>query len=654
MKWLHRLGILGMAVGLAVCAGDAASASTGWSSAPVFTGIARDTAGRVLADVEVLFLPDPPGSAPAARVRTDGEGRFSVTGLREGAYRLAALKDGYLAHWTRVHTAVRSTFEVILRPLPQPGEPGAATVLESRSWVLRVPPRSVLRDAGQEVLAADASPNEGGRSRGIPDALQAELMHRVAVAGFGESGGGLPLQGAETRMQVASLVGEKANIRFEGLRETYASGDGAGSDWIGARQQRGALAMDVTVESGSHSSVDVTAFYQHANVESPSTTELSSRNAQRSWGYDATWAMQLDAASRLAVQLDYVDQTIAIDLPSAGVGNSNRSIGAETGYEVMAGDAHFVRVGLRAQRVDLALPLVRAGDQGTAYLGISGAAGWSAAIDLEDAWSIAGPTTVIYGVGVRQTLDETSATLVAPRAGAAWTGNRLQVRGVVSYHTRPGGNAPHGPHGVPEGPGLEDPLGFEFRVDAPFGSGWTVSADYFDLPTREAEMGLREGTGSDEYFLTNGNVSDRRARVTLDRPGRFGSFSVRFTEGRAEGLVADRMAWASPFHFLSERELRYRAAAAAIALQRSGTGLALEYVQIAERPAGAADAPFVVRDYLDAEFRQDLVRLAFLDARCRLVVSARLAPRARGVNDRNEQALVALQERVSAGVAVTF
>lgn len=654
MQWLHRLGTLGIAVAFAVCAGNPSSAAAGFSSAPVFTGIARDTSGSVLADVEVLFLPDTPGSAPVARARTDGEGRFSVTGLREGAYRLAALKDGYLAHWTRVHTAVRSTFDVILRPLPQPGEPGADKVLESRSWVLRVPPRSVLRDAGQDVLAADASPNEGGRSRGIPDALQAELMHRVAVAGFGEAGGGLPLQGAETRMQVSSLLGERANIRLEGMRETYASGEGAGSEWIGARQQRGALAMDVTVESGSHSSVDVTAFYQHANVESPSTAELTSRSAQRSWGYDATWAMQLDAASRLAVQLDYVDQTIALDLPSAGQGNSNRSIGAETAYEVLAGDAHLVRVGLRAQRVDLALPLVRAGDHQNAYLGISGAAGWSAAVDLEDSWSIAGPTTVIYGVGVRQTLDETSATLVAPRAGAAWTGNRLQVRGVVSYHTRPGGDSPLGPQGVPGGARLEDPFGLEFRLEAPFGAGWTLSADYFDLPIRESQMGLREGTGSDEYFLTNGNVSDRRTRVTLGRPGTFGSFSVRFTEGRAEGLVADRMDWASPFHSLSERELRYRAAAAAIVLQRSGTGLVLEYVRIADRPAGAADAAFVVRDYLDAEFRQDLVRLAFLDARCRLVISARIAPNARGADDQTEQALVALQERLSAGVAVSF
>jgi hypothetical protein len=654
MQWLHRLGTLALAMALALFAGASAFASAGWSSATMITGIARDTAGSVLADVDIFLVPDPPGSAPAASVRTDGEGRFSVTGLREGAYRLAALKDGYLANWTRVHTAVRSTLDVILRPLPQPGEAGAEKVLESRSWVLRVPRRSVLRDIGQEVLAADASPHGGARSRVIPDALQAELMHRVAVAGFGEAGGGLPLEGAETRMQIASLVGDWANIRLEGMRETYASNDGAGSDRIGARQQRGALAMDVTVESGSHSSVDVTAFYQHANVESVSTAELPSRNAQRSWGYDATWATQLDAASRLAVQLDYVDQTIAFDRPSEGTGNSNRSIGAETAYEVLAGDAHLVRVGLRAQRVDLALPLVRAGDHTNVYLGISGAAGWSAAIDLEDAWSIAGPTTVIYGMAVRQTLDETNATLVVPRAGAAWTGSRLQVRGVVSYHARPGANAPQGPHGGPGGTRLEDPLGLEFRVDAPFGSGWTVAADYFDLPIRETEMGLREGGGSDEYFLTNGNVSDRRARVTLERPGIFGSFSIRFTEGRAEGLVADRMAWGSPFHFLTERELRYRAGAAAIAFPRSGTGLAIEYVEIAERTAGVADAPYVVRDYLDAEFRQDLVRLAFLDARCRLVVSARLAPHARGEDERTEQALVALQERLSAGVAVTF
>lgn len=653
MKWLHHLGTVGVAAAGLFCA-DATVAVSSDLAARVFTGIARDTAGRVLPDVEVLLLADPPGSAPAARARTDAEGRFTVAGLREGAYRLAALKDGYLANWTRVHTAVRSTFDVILRPLPQPGEPGAETVLGDRSWVLRAPPRSLLRDVGQDVAGAQAPPGDGARSRGVSDTVQAEFLHQVGVAGFGGGGGGLPLEGAETRMQVASLVGERANIRLEGMRETYASGEDSGEDWIGARQQRGAVAMDVTVESGSHSSVDVAAFYQHANVEAPSATDPSSRNAQRSWGYDATWATQLDAASRLAVQLDYVDQTIATDLPSTDRESSNRSIGAETAYEVLAGDAHQIRVGLRAQRVDLALPLVRAGGAGSAYLGIPGASGWSGAIDLEDSWSIAGPTTLIYGVEVRQTLDETSATLVTPRAGAAWTGTRVHLRGVVSYHALPGEDPPFSARAVPGTLRLEDPLGLEFRVAAPFGAGWTLSADHFDLPIRESEMGLREGAASDEYFLTNGNVADRRTRVTLDRPGAFGSFSVRFTEGRAEGLVADRMAWASPFRMLSERELLYRAASTAVAIQRSGTGLALEYVRIAERPAGSDGATFVVREYIDAEFRQDLMRLAFLDARCRLIVSARLAPHAEGEKDREERALVELHERLSAGVVVTF
>jgi hypothetical protein len=652
MRWFHRLGTLGIAIGLSVCAGEVVAVASGLAPETVFRGIARDPAGRVLADVEVLLLADPPGSGPSARARTDGEGRFLVTGLRDGVYRLAAVKDGYLAQWNRVHTAVRSTFDLILRPLPEPGEPGAEKVLEDRSWILRVPPRSLLRDVGREVLVAEVSPDGGDKSRRIPDTLQAEFTHRIAVAGFGDGGGRLPVEGAETSMTVASLVGEKANIRLEGARETYASGSEAGVDSTGARQQRGAVAMDVTVESGSHSSVDVTAFYEHANAEIPSATDAASRNAHRSWGYDATWATQLDAASRLAVQLDYVDQTIAVDLPATGRGNSNRSIGAETAYEVLTGDAHLVRVGVRAQRVDLALPRIRAGVG--AYLGVPGAAGWSAAVDLEDSWSIAGSTTLIYGVGVRQTQDATDAILVEPRAGAAWSGDRLQVRGVVSYHALPGVDAPRTPAGVPGTLRFEDPIGLELRVDAPFGAGWTVSADYSDLPIRETELGLREEAARDEYFLTNGDVADRRTRITLDRPGAFGTFTIRLTEGRAEGLVADRMAWGSPFQLLAERELRYRAAATAFAFQRSGTGLAIEYIQIAERTAGASDASFLVREYVDADFRQDLVRLAFMDARCRLIVSARLAPHARRTGDRKETALVALQERVSAGVAVSF
>jgi hypothetical protein len=227
---------------------------------------------------------------------------------------------------------------------------------------------------------------------------------------------------------------------------------------------------------------------------------------------------------------------------------------------------------------------------------------------------------------------------------------------VLSYHTLPidGSAAGSERDALPGQIRLDQPVGYDVQVAAPVGLGWTASARYQDLPVQPAYLGLRQGSASDTYYLSNGNVADRRASLLLERPGSFGTFSIRLTDGRAEGYVSDAILWASPYRILSERELRYRSAAAQLTFQKTGTGLVVEWVEMAERQPDSQGVPRHVNRYVDAEFQQDLIRFGFLDARCRLVVAARLGPGGASDGRHAERDLLALQRRLSAGVAVLF
>src|SRR5512143_2529641 len=111
-----------LAGGLAILPSTAASAPTS-----ALGGVVRDALGRALGGVEVLVLNDRSTDTVAAAV-TDEAGRFRVADLPSGLYRVAALKPGYLATVTRANTFLRSSVDVVLRPVPRPGEPGADSV----------------------------------------------------------------------------------------------------------------------------------------------------------------------------------------------------------------------------------------------------------------------------------------------------------------------------------------------------------------------------------------------------------------------------------------------------------------------------------------------------------------------------------------------
>ena len=88
--------------------------------APDLEGRAVDPAGRALAGVEVLVSGALSGGGDFLRARSDDAGRFALSGLAPGLYRITALKGGYQVSVTRVNTLVRRTLDLVLHPSLNP------------------------------------------------------------------------------------------------------------------------------------------------------------------------------------------------------------------------------------------------------------------------------------------------------------------------------------------------------------------------------------------------------------------------------------------------------------------------------------------------------------------------------------------------------
>ncbi|UCF66882.1 MAG: carboxypeptidase regulatory-like domain-containing protein [Acidobacteriota bacterium] len=166
--WALLLLICGGAVVALAADTDGAAAQT------ALVGYTVDSRGQVVSGVEVRVSGISSGSARAllASARSDARGRFAISGLAPGAYRVIAVKGGYSVLVGQIDTLLQDTLELVLRPAGTPGGPG--TVPEDGSWALRLPQRDRLESRGAIALAENLTPGEDP-TRGLPP-LSAELL----------------------------------------------------------------------------------------------------------------------------------------------------------------------------------------------------------------------------------------------------------------------------------------------------------------------------------------------------------------------------------------------------------------------------------------------------------------------------------------------
>jgi hypothetical protein len=630
------------------------------------SGVVKDEVGRALEGAEVLVLaPDGRGGALLRAVSGAG-GRFVIGSLTPGVYRVAAIKSGYIAALGRVNTLLRSSVDLVLRPIPKAGEPGAQDVQSDLSWTLRVPPRSILKEIEAEALVAGLA--EGGpkpTSLHMPESLRGQIEHVVALGAWrsGSTGPSSALSGNETRMQFGGNLGQRGAIHVEGRRGNLDSSSGADS---GAAVSRAAsdLDVDMSYDTGDDALLAMRAFYSTGALEVGDPAGKpggGARQGQRSWGYEGQWHKQVDGGSRVALQVGFHDANLELargvqtSLDGAFRDASNRAIGAEGQFESFVGAGHLMRFGVRAQVLSLAAPSARIGRSSGAFA-LDGTTGWSVLLDGEDQWSLTGPFSVSYGLALRQGFDGPLTTTATPRVGGSWSSSHLKARAELSYLATAdlatgSGAAPQVAHPSPFGYGLE--------LEAPVSRTVTLRGTASYVPLRaNVWAGAGDALELQDLYVTDGFASDRFVAVALERSAGDAKVSFRIAQGRAEGVLAPALDPDVPVLVLSDRAMGYQSLRLGTVAPRAGSALSIEYRAIREQAAGVAVAAGESLKTVQLEFAQQLVRLAGGRASCRLLLTARSAvgpaPQAPEADPSEARHFAALYQRVGAGLSLAF
>ncbi|MDX1387704.1 MAG: carboxypeptidase-like regulatory domain-containing protein [Acidobacteriota bacterium] len=641
--------------------GDADSAES------AVTGTVVDGAGLGLAEVQVFVLAlDRSDARPAAEVTTAANGRYRIKDLEPGVYRVAAVKEGYLTTFRRVDTMIRKTVDLVLHPLPSVTEL-EEPLPDNDAWTLRLPRRNVLREKSPETVVAE---NTEEASAPPPSSTQVDLVdgsveQMFAVTAGGSSARVADLSGTETRVSLSAALRDRGRIAVRGRRDNFLQG-ASGTDNGSAEHSNTAFELDVAYDTSLDSTLGVRAFFARNDLDL--TTARADQRAQ-AWGYDANWSKQIDPVSRVEVSVDYTDTALA--LPD-GIGGfhdgveggsaefNNRMMGAETSYQHSPSPNHQLRVGMRAQMLYLPMPAARTAGLG-GFSGGPGGAGWSVRLDAEDAWSVNGPLTVVYGVAYHQSLREADWSAVVPRAGAVWSARWFKIKAMVSYHTQgrdPG--ALNTADIVVQPIENENLVGYDVAIDAPLPWGLRAVGTTSYAPVQYGFAGYELGQQGASYrpiYLTDGNAGTRESSLLLER--QFGPTNawIQVSRGRAEGSLAQVPAFETPVHFLSERSLTYAAGRFGARYGPWGTELRAEFQQVEDQTAAVASPVLPVQKYVELRIVQDLLWLDSAGATWRVLVAARSASSGdmtETLVDESERVSSLRNRQLSAGVSVIF
>lgn len=627
--------------------------------APSLSGVARDGVGNLLADVRVLILPEPIDSPPLRETRTTAGGHFKIGDLAPGIYRIAAVKEGYLAFLGTVNTTARPSLNIVLPSLPPPDD---APPEPDSAWALRLPRRSILRDVQPVSAPGHEDPITGAAAPEGPESgLRGRIEQWLAVAG----GSGRPdaeggIRGEETRFGLTLPALRDVTMTLSGYRERMMP-EPARAGEAGRHEDAGA-SWGLAYGLGPESTVDLRAYFDRARL-SPSTAGPDGAGSDRRvWGYDATWSKELRDRSRVRLGVDYQEAALAgrgatvgglSEQPSVEV--SNRMVGARTSFENPPGERHRYRVAVRALKATLAEPSLRALVPAPATR-TSVQDGWNVGLAAEDEWVVTGGWTVIYGLAYQENLSISRASWVMPRLGAAWSGEDVEARVVLSYPTSAQGSGDSS--GAPYFLGADGALGYDVGVQGALPGGLRLGFQrrYEPVPSGLAEAS--PAAAPRPLYLAGESASILENAVSVERDLGAARLLVEAVHGTAEGSVARIPAFDLPVLVLTHRELTFDAATVGVRLAPTGTEIVTEYQRVlAAPPPGAPGPQASIHDLLELSVAQALGRRETGSTSWTLLLAARSAKTSQGGHAPPGGAdLVSggLVRQFSAGVSVGF
>jgi hypothetical protein len=627
-----------------------------------FSGSVRDNLGNLLEDVEVLVIASTSRIDPDASTRSDLQGRFRIANLAPGRYRLIALKKGYSTFIASVNTRAQSWIDVILHPAPRSGEERPPSMPKDASWALRLPETSILRDI--DPASAEQAEDEAPERLALSDYLQLRVdqLFALQVIPSGEGDRQPHMTGRETRLVLASALGERGQMELQAAQEGYDSAYYGSEEATSASRGASVVGMDLSYDIGPENEIALSAFHSRHDMSYAPLSEGSATppasHERKTWGYDAGWSRQLDDLSNLDLEIDYRESSLRIAEGEPEVGE--RSMGASGSYVTLTAPRHQVEVDFQARMLDSpeAASLALAESSSRLSYGLSGLC---VGVEARDNWFITGPFTLLYGLGYKHASTSTESSVIVPRLGGTWSAERLVLSFLVSYHHLAAwGEAEDSPSERTFRPAGR--LGYEAAVELPLALGFrlTGSSSYspIDLTFPDYPAGdLRPSSSS--VYLTDGNAAVDRRAVAIVREGGGSRIYLELVGGEVEGRIAPTLPMQLPIRLLYDGRLRFTTGRMGLLIPASGTDLRLDYRRLVGWSAEAErQAPDSVQRSLELHVAQDLMRARAL-GNWRFLAALRVASLEGGYDEEvvlagNRTLLDSQNHQLSAGLSVMF
>ena len=150
------------------------------------------------------------------------------------------------------------------------------------SWVLRLPPRSILQDLGA-VSTLDERESGGVRAFAarVQDKLTGQVDHVVALGSWRADGAdsSSSLEGAETRMRLGGSLGERGAITVMGARGTLDADSQAQAPSVS--RDAGSVGVNVSYDTSDDASLAMSAYYARGDLEVGASAEAPKEPSMR-------------------------------------------------------------------------------------------------------------------------------------------------------------------------------------------------------------------------------------------------------------------------------------------------------------------------------------------------------------------------------------
>ena len=558
---------------------------------PGFSGAVKDTAGKLLAGVEILVIAPTTSSnpvRPVATVRSDAEGRFLVQPLAAGAYQIAAVKRGYRTYIGQVNTRVDQWIQLVLYPQARLDEAGLPTP-EDDAWGLRLPRRNILRETDAVLPEFEMASARRPTLSNLPINLKVDQLFKVATDLQRAPQDDSVVQGFETKLDVTVPLGTRGRVSADGSRERLKDSrffDGSAP----TSRESDRLSAQFFYDTSIDTRVRVEAEYagRSARWSPREGVAPALDHDQESWRGAIGFEKQFDAATHLLVALDYAHADLSLPVDQA---NQVSPLDPLSSNRAFTGSGTLTRTGERGRRfeldfdvghLDLSSPNLYATSD-RALLHFSGLPGWTGGFRARQTWDLTERFSLIYGIGYRHVVRDTDASLWTPHLGGQLKLEPLQVQWIATYYGVDDWSTNLSPS--TDGWAPRRHLGYEAAVEFPLAKNMTLSGSLESLPLTADR--LNNGVGDPISFtgpgyVTDGNATLARNRVALTRETPALLLFAELSHAVIDGSVAAVLAYDLPFQAIAERNLGYNGGRLGLRFIPQGTLVTLDLREVRE------------------------------------------------------------------------